>query len=298
VAYVGICGSDQVRFFHSDRASHKPIVLGHEFSGYIASLPAEETNFVIGQSVTAAPLLNCRVCDFCLNKNENMCPERKRFGSINDGAMQEYVALPTNRIFAIPPNLSIRAGALVEPLAVAYHTVRIAGFESEGKTLVIGAGAIGLLIAQVWRALGNGQVWVIDINKDRLEVAKQLGLQVWETPPAESSVQTLFEASGSSTALSSWLSSLAPRGRAIIVSKLDGQVVADWVTLLRKEVEIATSRYFTISDFEHSLQLLRDSEVDLLPLIGRIVPFQDIADEAGNKVMCAAKNVVRLLIQM
>jgi len=296
VEYVAICGSDQARFWEPAAVLPEPVVFGHEFSGRIVSAPVG-TDLQPGQPVTVAPLFNCGKCEFCEAGMENMCPKRRRFGVAVDGALQAYVCIPANRIYPLPTNISLELGALVEPLAVAYHTVRQAGIANGEDALVLGAGAIGLLIAQVWRALGYGQAAVIDINPKRLAVAEQLGIPVWKKDPEESNFHNIFEATGSAQAFSKWLPALAPRGKAIVVSKLEYPVTIDWVDLLRKEGEIITSRYFTLADFESSLDLAAKEAVQLKPLVSLIVPFQKLSDNYGADVMSLARDAVRLLVR-
>jgi 2-desacetyl-2-hydroxyethyl bacteriochlorophyllide A dehydrogenase len=212
--------------------------------------------------------------------------------------MQEHVCVPVNRVYRLPARISLEEGALIEPLAVAYHTVRQAGDAGGEPVLVLGAGAIGILIAQVWRALGCGYAAVVEIDPKRVEVAAQLGIPVWDKDPRESSFSKIFEATGSTQAFSKWLPALAPRGVAIVVSKLAGQATMDWLGLLRKEGGIKTSRYFTLADFETSISLVEDGAIQLQPLIGQIVPFRRLAVDGGVEVMRLAKESVRLLVRM
>jgi (R,R)-butanediol dehydrogenase/meso-butanediol dehydrogenase/diacetyl reductase len=298
VKYVAICGSDQDRFWSYTEEFATPVIFGHEFAGRLVSTPVDTADLVPGQPVTVAPLFNCGACEFCRTGRENLCGKRQRFGSEVDGALANFVSVPSGRVFPLPDDLPIIEGALVEPLAVSYHAVRCAGFQRQGNAVVIGAGAIGLLVAQVWRELGKGPVIVVDIDEHRLSVADQLGFPTWTAPPGDSRIDTLFEASGSSYAFSNWVCALAPAGRAVIVGKLDEEVQLDWVTLLRKEAEIFTSRYFTLDDFSQSLKLLRNHQINLDPLIGKIAPFEALSIQRGKTIMEQAKQAVRLVIEM
>jgi 2-desacetyl-2-hydroxyethyl bacteriochlorophyllide A dehydrogenase len=297
VEYVAICGSDQVRFWDQADCPPQPVVLGHEFSGRIVSAPGMET-LVPGQPVTVAPLFNCGVCEYCRSGRENMCVQRKRFGVSVDGALQEFVSVPGNRVYPLPDTIPLPEGALIEPLAVARHTVRMAGKPNGGNTLVLGAGAIGLFIAQIWRALGNDPVVIFDIDKKRLAIAEELGISIQASPPLETRFQTIFEATGSSQAFSSWLPTLAVGGRMVVVSKMVAPVTIDWIDLLRKEGQIITSRHFNLIDFEQALQLAGSGFVQLFPLIGGTVSIREFDEKQGKKVMEKAKEVLRLLVRV
>lgn len=295
--YVAICGSDQSRFWDSRDNCQEPVVFGHEFSGRIVSAPIG-SGLQAGQPVTVAPLFNCGECEFCHAGRENLCPNRRRFGVAVDGALQDFVSIPADRIYRLPANISLEAGALIEPLAVAYHTVSRSGIPKGESALVLGAGAIGLLIAQVWHALGYGRAAVIDIDPKRLAVAKGLGIPMWKKDPGESHFQTIFEATGSAQAFSKWLPALASRGKAVVVSKLEDPVRMDWLDLLRKEAKLITSRFFTLADFESSIDLVEKGAVQLKPLIGQIVPFQLLAENDGVNIMSLAKDAVRLVVRV
>jgi len=227
-----------------------------------------------------------------------MCLKRRQFGVSVDGALQEFVSVAGNRVYPLPETISLLEGALIEPLAVACHTVRMAGKADERTALVLGAGAIGLLIAQVWRALGNGPVTVIDISQRRLEVAAKLGITVQELSSVKSQFQIIFEATGSSQAFSTWLPVLAAGGKMVVVSKLVAPVAIDWIDLLRKEGQIITSRYFNLTDFEQALKLAGSGLVKLAPLIGGTVSMREFGEEHGKKVMVKAREVLRLLVRV
>lgn len=215
-----------------------------------------------------------------------------------DGAFQEFVRMPADRIFPLPDDISLADGALIEPLAVAYHTVGQAGTSSGRAALVLGAGAIGLLIAQVWRALGKGTVVIADIDPSRLAVAAKLDIPVQELSAVAVPFNVIFEATGSARAISTWLPRLAPGGKVVVVSKLTETVTIDWIDLLRKEGQIITSRYFTLSDFAASLQLVAARAVQLQPLAGKILPFEAFTGNTGQDIMRLAGQVVRLLVCM
>jgi 2-desacetyl-2-hydroxyethyl bacteriochlorophyllide A dehydrogenase len=298
VHYVALCGSDQVRFWKHIPLSGDPVVIGHEFSGQVVALGAGVMTPEVGKLVTVAPLLNCGKCSLCLGGRSNLCPQRRGFGRDVDGALQEYLPVRADRVYPLPPGVSAKEAALVEPLAVACHAVRRARKESGDKVLVLGAGAIGLLIAQVWRAQGRGPIAITDIDERRLVVAAALGIPTWNKGPAQSVIDTIFEATGSPDAFASWLPALAPTGHAVIVGKLEQQVEINWVDLMRREAEIITSRYFTLADFTEAIRLLADGLVGVSPLIGSIVPLERLEEQNGRTVMSEAREVVRLLIDL
>ena len=174
VSKVAVCGSDISAFYGKHPYIPFPMVLGHEFSGTVQEAGPDTPSLPIGSRVTVLPHLPCRKCAACANKQYNLCGALKALGCQAYGAQAEYVKVPADMVFALPDNVSMEAGALVEPIAVAYHGTKKA--VGRGDTvLVLGAGGIGLSAMQSANILGAGRTVVADFSAKRLELAKSLG---------------------------------------------------------------------------------------------------------------------------
>ncbi|MGQ9494016.1 MAG: zinc-dependent alcohol dehydrogenase [Anaerolineae bacterium] len=311
VRFVGICGSDLARFAGRIPVG-KEVVLGHELSGRVSALGVGMYGWQIGQAVTVAPLLNCGQCDLCLNGHEQLCPQRRIFGGEVDGALRERICVPSNRVFPLPMHLRLEEGAMVEPLAVAVHAVRQAcesgGLDYDSIVTVLGAGAIGLLIAQVVRLQGVTKILVADTNPARLQLANEFEFTVMNPgvcDPVGSMLEhtkghgsdVLFEATGSPAVARYFTPMLAARGTIVVVGHMEQPVSLDLEALLLKEGRLLTSRYFTIGDFEQAVEMLAERSISVAPLIQRVVPFECLGERQGALVMDAARQVVRLLIE-
>ncbi|MFF0453806.1 zinc-dependent alcohol dehydrogenase family protein [Nocardia africana] len=169
VAAVGICGTDIHIVEGEFPPTPYPIVPGHEFCGQIVDGPRS------GEKVAVDPSLFCGACHYCRIGRGNLC---ERWGAIGDtvnGAMAEYVAVPDANCFTVPDDLPASHGALVEPLSCAVH-----GFDGLPRTLgshylIYGAGTMGLMMLQLAVAAGAASISVVDLNTDRLQVARTLG---------------------------------------------------------------------------------------------------------------------------
>ena len=169
VAAVGICGTDIHIVEGEFPPTPYPIVPGHEFCGQIVDGPRS------GEKVAVDPSLFCGACHYCRIGRGNLC---ERWGAIGDtvnGAMAEYVAVPEANCFSLPDDLPASHGALVEPLSCAVH-----GFDGLPRILgshylIYGAGTMGLMMLQLAVAAGAASVSVVDLNTDRLQVARTLG---------------------------------------------------------------------------------------------------------------------------
>ena len=306
VAYVGVCGSDQARFA-GRMACRGPVIFGHEFSGRVRSVRTAPQGLAPGQAVAVAPLLNCRTCPVCRAGREHLCASRRLFGTHVDGAMRETVCMPADRVVPLPPHVSLREGALLEPLAVAVHAAELAGPLDGAEVAVLGAGAIGMLIAQVARALGACRVLVIDIKTDRLRLAAHLGFAAANSASADLPAIVLehtdgrgagvvFEATGSPAVASHFAGMVTPGGAVVVAGRMHEPARLDLDALLLKEARLLTSRYFTLADFRKALDLLTTGRVATAPLIQAEVPLECLGDNRGGVVMAAAGQVLRLLV--
>lgn len=158
VAYAGICGSELSGYLGHNALRVPPLVMGHEFSGEIVELGREVAQHYpqlqTGQNVTVNPMVYCEVCEFCQSGATHLCTSRRLIGAHRPGAFAEFISVPAWMVTILPENVSLRDGALTEPLAVAVRIGQMAG-EVRGKTaLVVGAGTIGLLAMKVLQMNG------------------------------------------------------------------------------------------------------------------------------------------------
>lgn len=153
VLAAGICGSDIPRIYR-DGAHNMPLVPGHEFSGVVEEAVCEDGEKWIGKRVGIFPLIPCKECIPCRNKQYEMCRHYDYLGSRRDGGFAEYVAVPVWNLIELPDNVSSKAAAMLEPLAVSVHAIRqLVGRDEElkdylaGKKIVVcGLGTIGLML--------------------------------------------------------------------------------------------------------------------------------------------------------
>jgi L-iditol 2-dehydrogenase len=183
VKACGICGSDVHGIDGSTGRRQPPIVMGHEASGEIVAVGAHVKNRRAGDRVTFDSTVYCGACGFCRQGLTNLCDERRVLGVSCDsyrqhGALADYVAVPQRILHAIPDGVSFEQAAMVEPVAVALHAVKRGSVSPADTAVVVGTGVIGLFVVQCLRALGCGTVVAVDIDPQRLDLAKRLGADV------------------------------------------------------------------------------------------------------------------------
>lgn len=181
VRAVSICPSDW-RLYADGHASgvvpDHPMIQGHEFSGEVAALGAGVTDLPVGTPVAVEPTWACGECDLCHEGLPNLC-RHVVFPSFpqRDGALAEYIACPANAVQPLPPGTSFAVGALIEPLGVGLHAVRLAQLQPTASLVFLGAGAIGMCTLLVALAQGSREVTVVEPLAGRQEWPA-----VWDAP--------------------------------------------------------------------------------------------------------------------
>ena len=178
VAAVGICGSDLHYYKDGGIGAamiEEPFVPGHEFSGFLCE-DAEDLGLARGALVAVDPNQACGACEWCRERHFNLCPKVRFIGAPpNDGAMTQRLWVPRSQIVAMPPAFDALEAVMLEPLGVAIHAVDLAKPRLLERVGVVGCGPIGLLIIQVLKAAGAGEIFVADPQPHRRELALKLG---------------------------------------------------------------------------------------------------------------------------
>jgi L-iditol 2-dehydrogenase len=179
VGGVGICGSDVHSYAEGaigDTPCVYPMVLGHEPAGTIVKLGDGVTGLSVGDRAALEPAIFCYHCEFCRAGQHNICANIKFLSNPGyPGFFREFVNLPVVNIFPLPPHVSLELGTIVEPLAVAMHSMQFAAIQPGDTVAVFGTGPIGLLTIASLKVAGAGRIWAIEPVKHRRDMAKQMG---------------------------------------------------------------------------------------------------------------------------
>lgn len=179
VEAVGICGSDLHAYGEGaigDTPCQYPMVLGHEPAGAVWKTGPGVTGWERGDRAALEPAFYCYHCEFCRMGRYNICANLRFLSNPGEpGFFREYVNLPAANLLALPPAVSLEFGALVEPLAVALHSMQFASVSSSETVAVFGAGPIGLLTIACLKLAGAGRLWAIEPVEHRRDLARQVG---------------------------------------------------------------------------------------------------------------------------
>ncbi len=309
VKVAGICGTD----LHSYRGKHPflkpPRILGHEFSGEIFEVGDEVKEFKENEKVIVEPIIPCGKCDMCNLGMYNVCRNLKVLGVHVDGAFAEYVKVPEERLYRLPESLSYEEGALIEPLAVAVHVVRRGGVKIGDEVAILGAGPIGLLIAQVSKCAGASRVFITDILDYRLELAEKLGVDITINAMKEDPVKRILEetngkgvdiaieAAGAPSTPAQALKMTKPLGRVVIVGFFEtSEIKVNLLDIVAKELHIVGSRLYR-NDFDTAINLLSKGKINVTSLISHKLPLEEIK-RAFEMLDKKVNNPVKVLLMI
>lgn len=275
VAYSGICGSELSGFLGQNSLRGPDTIFGHEFSGHIVELgPAarDEEGLSAGRRVTANPLVTCQRCRWCRGGRPQLCPRRKLLSASLPGSNAELVKVPARCVRPLPEAVTLQQGAFTEPAACAVRAAVIGQVGPQDRALVVGAGPIGLLIAQTLRVHGVAEIMVSDVNPGRLEMADRLGVATHNpsSPGAaealasfsgEYGVDVAFDAVGSGITRKVCIESCAPGGRAVFVGLHDAEATVPANVMVRNEIACLGSFSYTDTEFDVALEWLAQGRI-------------------------------------
>ena len=272
----GICGSD-LHFYQEGRLGNfvvdRPYIPGHEASGEVAALGDGVRGLSVGDRVVIEPGIPCGRCAMCRSGRYNLCPDVVFLSAPpTDGTLCDYLVVRSDAVWPMPPALSFQDAALAEPAAVAVQAVKRARFAPGASGLVVGAGPIGLMVVQAFRAAGGGDVVCKDLIGKRLQAAEQLGAR--RAGPDEAvEADVVFDTSGSARACAGLFASARPGGCVVQVGWPAGNLVSmNIADFLDRELDyVAVNRY--ANAFPAALQWLGDGRIQTGPLVTHVFPF-------------------------
>jgi 2-desacetyl-2-hydroxyethyl bacteriochlorophyllide A dehydrogenase len=289
VQYCGICGTD-LHLFHGAMAHrlHLPHVMGHEMSGVITAVGAGVENWQAGDRVTARPLDYCGDCPACRAGHSHICHKLKFIGIDTPGALQGLWTVPVHTLHRLPDALPMQLGALVEPIAVACHDVRLGEVQAGEHVVVIGGGPIGMLVAMVSQ-IRCGQVLMAEINPFRIKLARDLGIDAVNPQDSDlaglvnertagAGADVVFEVSGSQSGAELMTRLPRTRGRIVIVAIFAEPPRVDLFRFFWRELKLAGARVYEPQDFEAAIALAASRQATLERLITNVSPLDGLED--------------------
>ena len=291
VKACGICGSDVHGMDGSTGRRKPPIIMGHEAAGVIARAGSAVRNWKPGHRVTFDSTVYCGTCAFCRQGLVNLCDSRRVLGvSCDDyrcnGAFAEFVAVPEHILYRLPDNLPFEQAALVEALSVAVHAVNRTPHAIGDTAVVVGAGMIGQLIIQVLRVSGCSRIVAIDLEREKLEMARRFGAEIClkadeGDPVAEvlkltggRGADIAFEAVGVTPTIRTAIQVLRKSGSLTLVGNLSPQIDLQLQAVVTRELTLRGT-CASCGEYPACLDLIAQGKVDVKPLISAVAPLEE-----------------------
>lgn len=265
----GICGSD-IHQLRDGWGLPPGVVAGHEWSGTVAAIGDDVTDWSVGEVVVGGASPKCGTCRRCLEGKPSQCENRHSMTSEHtDGAFAEYIVARSAGVVRLPAGLAPRHAALAEPLSVALHGITRSGVTPDDSVMVFGAGPIGALSIAALRAMGITDITAVEPNESRRRLAATLGakevvdpadLEVfpsWEPErQAARAAHVVLECSGHRAALETAFSQVRRGGILVMVGAGIDHPTFDINRMILNELTVTGSFIYDLGGFERALEML------------------------------------------
>ena len=312
VRACGICGSDVHGFDGSTGRRIPPIIMGHEAAGEIARVGPAVTGWKEGDRVTFDSTVSCGHCWHCRRGEVNLCDHRRVLGvSCEDyrrqGAFAEYVAVPARILYRLPDALPFEQAALVEAVSVAVHAVERTPLALDASVAVFGTGMIGLLVVQVLRVAGCGKIIGIDMDEDRLRLAKRLGathtllasqpdwLAQLRALTDGRGVDAAFEVVGLPATVRNAVDAVRKGGSVTLVGNVAPQVELPLQTVVTRELTLFGS-CASAGEYPACLDLIAGGKINVTEFISATPPLSEGA-QWFDRLHAGEKGLMKVILK-
>lgn len=288
VAACGVCGTD-VHIFHGDKGSAEvtpPVVLGHELSGTVVSVGDNVTSLTVGDHVTVDPNSYCGQCHYCRIGKKQLCTSLYAVGVNRDGGFAEYCYVPEAQCYRLNDDIPLEFGAMAEPLACCIHGIDNAEIRTGDTVLVVGGGAIGLMMVQLAKLSGASKVILSEPVEMRRRIGLQVGADAVLDPMHENLKERLRELTGESgadvviecvgnTAATAQAFEAAKRGTTLLLFSVPKAGAIHPLSLedvYQKELRIVGSM-INPDTHQRAVNLINSGRIQLAPIITHRFPI-------------------------
>ena len=299
---TAICGTD-LHIYNWDVWSQKtiktPQIIGHEYVGQIVEVGANVTNWQIGQMVSGEGHIVCGKCRNCLAGHGHLCKDTVGVGVNRDGAFAEYLVIPQENVRRCEPGVPEEMYAIFDPFGNAVHTAL--SFEMTGEdVLITGAGPIGIMAAAVCKHIGARRVVLTDINDDRLELARKLGMahtvnttkenlaDVMQSLSIREGFDVGLEMSGSEIALNTLIDHMIHGGKIALLGILKSDAQVDWGKIIFNGLTIKGIYGREMHETWYKMSAMLQGGLDISGIITHRMDVRDF--EAGFAAMNSGKS--------
>ena len=305
VRRVGICGTDLHIFTGSQPYLEYPRVMGHELAGEVHEAPPA-SGLRKGDPVYVMPYLSCGNCGACQQGKTNCCVHLQVLGVHRDGALAEYLAVPTAFVHRAE-GLTLDQAAMLEFLAIGAHATRRADVQPGQRVLVVGTGPIGMAVL-IFAGLRGGQVTALDARAERVrfcmdQLGAYAGVVIGPDDEAELARLTagaffdvVFDATGNARAMERGFRFIAHGGKYVLVSIVRDSITFSDPEFHKREATLLGSRNATVEDFRTVIDAMRAGRVPHAALNTHRLPLAELP-ERFKSLLDPAQGVVKAIVE-
>ena len=290
VAGCGLCHTDLHYLDHGVKPfKQPPLVLGHEPAGTVAELGDGVARHSLGDRVLIPAVLSCGRCSYCRQGRENLCSDLQMLGNHIDGAYAEFVVVPAAELIPVPESLPLELACIIaDAVSTPYHAVKHRGRVQPGDFVaMVGCGGVGLNVVQCATVAG-ARVIAIDLNEERLELARTLGAVETINPNevqrvdkevrsrSDGGVDVAFEAIGTPQTIQLAFSLLRRGGRLCVIGYSKEEVTISAARLMFYELEVVGSLGCGGGEYPEILGLVEAGRIKLEPVVSGTLPLSEI----------------------
>ncbi|KAL8702924.1 MAG: hypothetical protein Q9201_003904 [Fulgogasparrea decipioides] len=320
-AYVGICGTDLHEYMggpniipttpHPITKEKAPLTLGHEFSGVVEEVGEGVEDIKIGQRVSVQPIIYDGTCGACRDGLINCCDNNGFVGLSGwGGGLSEHVVVPRAAVYEIPEAVSMEAGALVEPIAVAWHSVDISPLKKGDAVLVLGGGPIGLAVIQCLKARGAEKIIASEVAPGRQEFAKRFGADYVLDPTKDDIVARVrelcggvgadiaFDAAGVQAGLDQALKAIRAQGTLVNIAVWEKRAQLQMNDLVFRERKYVGVTTYVQGDFRHVLDAIAAGTLKPEPMITGKIQMDQIVEKGFRALTEDKDKHVKILVEV
>jgi 2-desacetyl-2-hydroxyethyl bacteriochlorophyllide A dehydrogenase len=289
VGLVGICGSDLLGYLGRSPGRRPPLVLGHEFTAWLD-----------GKPVAVNPIVSCGKCEACRAGRENLCPQLRLMGLHHDGAMRERLNVPRANIVPLRDSDQLELMILAEPFACALHATGMTTEPHVGRSLIVGFGCLGAMIAAALGWRGVERIDVTDPAPARRALAARFKARALEASEIPCGVYSyVYDCAGYASTRTLGVRALRPGGHLVLVGYGEAEGGINFTEVVRREYQIHGVMAYPAADYRQAVELLQGGLVNGLDLV-RVFPLtegQHAFDEARTVKSDIIKTALAVLLK-
>lgn len=316
VEWAGICGSDLHAYHHGMGVSTTPhpvsgrslpLTLGHEFAGVVTEVGADVQDVEVGDRVAIEPLIYSEDDYFVKLGKYNLSNTFGFLGLNADGGFAEYAIVSGQKVHKLPDSISLEEGALVEPTAVAFQAVKSSALKMGQSVIVFGAGPIGLLTIISAKAAGAAEIIAVDISKERLDKALEVGathvINSMEEDVTkkvlsmfDKGIDIAYEAAGVEATFTSALNVLKKGGQLMVIAAFAKPVSLNVSQLLIGELKVTASLAYR-HIFPEVISMIATGRLDVKPVITKKISLDHLVED-GLELLIKDKSQSKILVKI